>query len=51
MKEQIFLCKTCQIYTLEKNCQKCGDKTKNPKPAKFSLQDKFGKYRRLAKKN
>ena len=39
MKEQIFL------------CSKCNSKTENPKPAKFSLIDKFGKYRRLAKQN
>ena len=28
----------------------CNKKTDNPKPAKFSPEDKFGKYRRLAKK-
>ena len=50
MKEQIFLCKNCKNYTLEKICQLCGSKTENPTPAKFSILDKFGKYRRLAKK-
>jgi rRNA maturation protein Nop10 len=28
----------------------CGKKTSNPKPAKFSPEDKYGKYRRIAKK-
>ena len=51
MKEQIFLCKSCHVYTLEKTCPKCNSKTENPKPAKFSLEDKFGRYRRLAKKD
>jgi len=51
MKEQIFLCKSCHVYTLKKTCSKCKSQTENPKPAKFSLEDKFGKYRRLAKKD
>jgi len=27
----------------------CGILTKNPHPPKFSITDKYGKYRRLAK--
>lgn len=31
-------------------CPKCGSKAVNPKPPKFSLEDKFGRYRRKAKR-
>ena len=50
MKQQIFFCKYCHIYTLKKECLNCNAKTENPKPAKYSEEDRFGKYRRLAKK-
>lgn len=39
----------CCNYTLQKNCPICGKKTYSPKPAKYSPEDKYGKYRRLAK--
>ncbi|MHA1377231.1 MAG: RNA-protein complex protein Nop10 [Candidatus Helarchaeota archaeon] len=44
-------CSFCKRYTISKlECPKCGGKTINPHPAKFSIQDKYGKYRRAAKK-
>ncbi len=46
---KILTCKGCQIYTLKQNCPKCGKKTQTIKPAKFSPEDRFGKYRRKAK--
>ena len=49
MSKEIFYCKTCHIYTLEKDCPKCKGKTISPKPGKYSPEDKYGKYRRLAK--
>ena len=51
MKKQIFLCVPCQIYTMKEICPNCNKKTENPRPAKYSVDDKFGKYRRLAKKD
>jgi rRNA maturation protein Nop10 len=30
-------------------CSKCDVKTVNPKPAKYSINDKYAKYRRKAK--
>lgn len=51
MKTEILLCKKCDIYTLKKNCQNCNNITVTPKPAKFSLEDRYLKYRLLAKKN
>ncbi len=50
MQPKIFECKKCEEYTLKKKCPKCGKLTINPKPVKYSAIDKFGKYRRLAKK-
>lgn len=48
---KILKCKNCDIYTLKKKCPKCGATTINPEPAKFSIKDKYGKYRRLCRKN
>lgn len=49
--EHILKCESCDIYTLSKICKKCGKKTIMPKPAKYSPQDKYGEYRRKAKKS
>jgi H/ACA ribonucleoprotein complex subunit 3 len=46
----IMLCQQCKKYTLKDNCPSCRKKTINPQPAKFSPEDKYGKYRRLQKK-
>jgi len=51
MKIEILLCKNCHVYTLKKTCPICNNITVTPKPAKFSLEDKYLKYRLLAKKN
>lgn len=32
-------------------CSKCKEKTINPKPVKYSVDDRMGKYRREAKKD
>ncbi|MEW6063266.1 MAG: nucleolar RNA-binding Nop10p family protein [Nanoarchaeota archaeon] len=45
----IFKCNGCQIYTLKKICRLCGSNTISPKPGKFSLEDKYGLYRRKYK--
>ncbi len=49
MSRHILFCKGCDIYTLEEACPKCKSKTLSTKPAKFSPEDKWGKYRRIAK--
>ena len=36
-------------YTLKKVCSICKSECITPKPAKFSLEDKFGEYRRVYK--
>lgn len=34
---------------MQEKCPKCGSKADNPKPAKFSPDDRYGEYRRKAK--
>lgn len=47
MKE-LLKCGKCGKYTMKEECA-CGGKAITPKPAKFSPEDKYGKYRRQAK--
>ena len=49
MKVEILYCKVCDFFTLKKVCQKCGGFAVSTKPARFSPEDKYGKYRRLVK--
>ena len=51
MKTEILFCKSCNEYTLNKKCKNCGNDAITTKPAKFNLEDKYLKYRILAKKN
>ena len=46
--KKILKCKVCGVFTMK--TEHCGEKTLSPKPAKYSPEDKYGKYRRLAKK-
>ena len=47
---QILYCPYCKTYTLNKICRNCQQKTISKKPARFSPQDPYGKYRRKLKK-
>lgn len=49
MKEKIKKCDSCETYSIGKTCRKCGEKLINPEPPKFSIEDKYGKYRRKEK--
>ncbi len=40
------LCRACGQYTLRAACPKCGTATRTPHPARFSPQDRWGRYRR-----
>ncbi|MCK4634921.1 MAG: RNA-protein complex protein Nop10 [Candidatus Aenigmarchaeota archaeon] len=42
-------CFFCDIYTFKEKCPRCRKKTRTPHPPKFSPEDKYGKYRRMAK--
>ena len=44
------ICPECKKYTLKDLCPLCKVRTVNPHPPKFSPEDKYGKYRRLIKK-
>ena len=47
---EILYCSKCEIYTLDKICNNCKEKTIIKRPARFSPQDHYGKYRRELKK-
>ena len=40
----------CGEYTLKDLCPRCGQAAKDPRPARFSPEDHYGKYRRQLKK-
>lgn len=44
MTSSILKCGKCGKYTLEKYCG-CGGDCLSTRPAKFSLEDKYSKYR------
>jgi H/ACA ribonucleoprotein complex subunit 3 len=48
MTKYLQKCQECKRYGLaneESKCRFCGGQLINPKPPKFSLNDKYGKYR------
>ncbi|MFY9750765.1 MAG: RNA-protein complex protein Nop10 [Methanoregula sp.] len=49
MSGRIRRCSTDHIYTLSLQCPVCGQPTSVAHPARFSVQDRFGRYRRIAK--
>jgi H/ACA ribonucleoprotein complex subunit 3 len=46
----LLYCNICEIYTLDKKCSKCKNKTVIKNPPRYSPQDHYGKYRRKLKK-
>jgi len=47
----LFKCTRCGNYTLQEMvCPACGAPVVNPNPPRYSPIDKYGKYRRLAKR-
>ncbi|MCX6818505.1 MAG: ribosome biogenesis protein [Candidatus Aenigmarchaeota archaeon] len=42
-------CIKCNRYTLSETCALCKLKTSEVQPPKFSVSDRFGKYRRMAR--
>ena len=49
MSLHILQCKDCLAYTLKSKCS-CGGEAVRPIPPKYSPEDKYGSYRREAKK-
>lgn len=50
MAKHIHKCTSCQKYTLKEKCSGCGKEAVQPKPPKFTLDDKYSSYRIRAKK-
>ncbi len=48
--KHILKCSKCGNYTMKDVCGKCGANAVNPHPAKYSIEDKYGNYRRKMKK-
>ena len=46
--KHILKCMACGKYTLKEVCS-CGNNSSLVKPAKYSPEDQYGKYRRQAK--
>jgi len=47
---KIRKCPSCGTYTLQEKCPHCSEKTISPHPARFSLEDPYGDYRRKLKR-
>ncbi len=48
MTKHLYKCAVCGSYTMK--LEHHDKKTLSPGPAKYSPEDKYGKYRRIAKK-
>ncbi|MDC7951082.1 RNA-protein complex protein Nop10 [Methanomassiliicoccaceae archaeon COG_1] len=48
MPARILRCTGCGRYTLLASCPACGARTARPAPARFSPEDRYGRYRRMA---
>ena len=46
---KINKCAGCGRYTLKKNCPGCGSTAHHVRPAKYSPEDAYGRYRRMMK--
>lgn len=43
-------CAKCSVYMISQTCWNCASKkTVSPRPPKYSVEDKYAKYRRMAK--
>lgn len=47
---KLYKCPKCDMYTLKRSCPRCGTKSIDPRPAKFSPIDRYGAYRRGMKR-
>ncbi|HLD87597.1 MAG TPA: nucleolar RNA-binding Nop10p family protein [Candidatus Nanoarchaeia archaeon] len=45
--KRLLICPSCRTYTLKDFCH---EKTVSPRPPKYSPQDRYAQYRRMAKK-
>ena len=40
----------CHVYTFKQQCPVCGKDTREPRPARYSPEDRYGIYRRMLKR-
>lgn len=45
----LLRCRECGRYTLGPKCPACGAQTARPGPARYSPEDRYGRYRRALK--
>lgn len=48
MRSRIKRCSNCRTYTLKDQCPKCSSVVMNTFPPRYSPEDRYGKYRRMA---
>jgi len=46
---KIMKCQNCGAYTLKTTCEKCNGKAVHAQPARYSPEDRYGKYRLMMK--
>jgi H/ACA ribonucleoprotein complex subunit 3 len=46
MRSKILKCQACGHYTLKALCPACGSPAVTSKPARYSPEDPYGRYRR-----
>jgi len=50
MRSLMRVCREDRTYTLREVCPRCGAATVAPLPARYSPEDRYGKYRRRLKR-
>lgn len=48
MRSRIKRCSHCHAYTLKDSCPGCGSPVVNTIPPRYSPEDRYGRYRRMA---
>ena len=48
MRSSIRRCPACGRYSVKDRCEDCGHDTVTAHPAKYSPDDRYGKYRRIS---
>jgi H/ACA ribonucleoprotein complex subunit 3 len=49
MKMKMHKCNSCNVYTIKDVCPSCNGDLNVIYPPKYSIEDKYGKYRRKLK--
>jgi H/ACA ribonucleoprotein complex subunit 3 len=51
MRTTLRRCPLCKEYTLKDTCTRCEVRTDVPIPPRYSPDDRYGKYRRMMRKD